>query len=315
MCNGKGVLRRIKRTCQYCGNLFETNQPRAKYCSAECQRKQYAIIHYRQLKERKYNTSTVNNYHICKNCKRHYIPIKKEFNTFCSRECSYQYRSKNRKETRRSCKKCGRLFKSKWREYHKNGYCSHSCSLSIRICEYCGKEYNPKTIKSKYCSIECGLEANKKQHREQYISHETYYEKICTICGKKYISTDNKSKYCSIYCRNKIRIMIHNTKKRGNKYLLYEGVNYELIYQRDKGICHICGSRVHKKFNRKDKLSGTMDHLIPLSRGGSHIYENVKLAHWICNIRRGAKPIWYQPSLLVTLEAGYGLRGLPAGGK
>lgn len=30
------------------------------------------------------------------------------------------------------------------------------------------------------------------------------------------------------------------------------------------------------------------NHVIALSRGGLHSYENVRLAHWICNARKGA---------------------------
>jgi 5-methylcytosine-specific restriction endonuclease McrA len=53
------------------------------------------------------------------------------------------------------------------------------------------------------------------------------------------------------------------------------------IYQRDGGRCHLCGHHV----------SGTdfeIDHLIPLSRGGTHSRVNVAIAHGSCNRKRGA---------------------------
>lgn len=33
----------------------------------------------------------------------------------------------------------------------------------------------------------------------------------------------------------------------------------------------------------------TLDHVVPLARGGEHSYRNVKLAHPLCNSRKGAK--------------------------
>jgi 5-methylcytosine-specific restriction endonuclease McrA len=51
------------------------------------------------------------------------------------------------------------------------------------------------------------------------------------------------------------------------------------IARRDNWMCHIC----HTKVARKD---WSLDHLIPLSKGGLHIPENVALAHQVCNARR-----------------------------
>jgi HNH endonuclease len=49
-----------------------------------------------------------------------------------------------------------------------------------------------------------------------------------------------------------------------------------------------------------DPLSKSLDHLIPLSRGGTHEPANVSLAHLRCNVSRGAgrKPaqLWLIPS-------------------
>jgi 5-methylcytosine-specific restriction endonuclease McrA len=36
-------------------------------------------------------------------------------------------------------------------------------------------------------------------------------------------------------------------------------------------------------------LGGTVDHVIPISKGGLDVMENVKLAHWTCNRQKGNK--------------------------
>lgn len=57
-------------------------------------------------------------------------------------------------------------------------------------------------------------------------------------------------------------------------------VNPLEIAIRDNWRCHICGKKVTQK-------TWSMDHLIPLAHGGSHIPQNIALAHFLCNARRG----------------------------
>ena len=51
------------------------------------------------------------------------------------------------------------------------------------------------------------------------------------------------------------------------------------IYRRDRGKCGICGRVVAPK-------DITLDHILPLVRGGTHEPANVRLAHHLCNISR-----------------------------
>jgi len=71
----------------------------------------------------------------------------------------------------------------------------------------------------------------------------------------------------------------------------FEKFSLKEILKRDGYKCHICGRRVAKK-----NLS--FDHLIPLSRGGSHTKANVAVAHLICNVKRGAGRISAQLRLV-----------------
>lgn len=58
-----------------------------------------------------------------------------------------------------------------------------------------------------------------------------------------------------------------------------EPVKRSEIAERDNWRCHICGGKV----TRKD---WSLDHLVPLSKGGEHSSRNVRLAHRRCNSRR-----------------------------
>lgn len=61
------------------------------------------------------------------------------------------------------------------------------------------------------------------------------------------------------------------------------------IYERDKWICQICQQPVDKNLIFPHPMSKSIDHIIPISRGGSHEESNVQLAHLVCNKKAGAK--------------------------
>lgn len=75
-------------------------------------------------------------------------------------------------------------------------------------------------------------------------------------------------------------------------------VSLDALIERDKGMCHLCGGKVSARMKRgrgsgwrRDPNYPTVDHVIPLSRDGSHTWGNVKLAHWRCNVKKGGRII------------------------
>lgn len=59
------------------------------------------------------------------------------------------------------------------------------------------------------------------------------------------------------------------------------------IAQRDGWRCGICHRRVEAKAVYPDPGSASLDHILPLSRGGTHEPSNVQLAHLRCNVAKG----------------------------
>lgn len=61
-----------------------------------------------------------------------------------------------------------------------------------------------------------------------------------------------------------------------------EPVSREAVWERDKGICHVCHQIC-------DPSRWHLDHIIPLSRGGEHSMANTAVSHVECNLRKGAR--------------------------
>ena len=68
-----------------------------------------------------------------------------------------------------------------------------------------------------------------------------------------------------------------------------EVVDNLIVFERDKWMCQLCKLPVDNNLKFPDPQSASLDHKIPLSKGGSHSYENTQLAHLRCNISKGAK--------------------------
>lgn len=66
-------------------------------------------------------------------------------------------------------------------------------------------------------------------------------------------------------------------------------VDVEAVWLRDKSTCHLCGKPVSRDVPWPQWMSPSIDHIIPLARGGSHSMDNIALAHLGCNQSKGAR--------------------------
>jgi 5-methylcytosine-specific restriction endonuclease McrA len=50
----------------------------------------------------------------------------------------------------------------------------------------------------------------------------------------------------------------------------------------------LCGNTTYKEYeNLPMNQRATIDHIIPLSKGGAHTFDNVRIACWRCNLVKG----------------------------
>lgn len=124
---------------------------------------------------------------------------------------------------------------------------------------------------------------------------------VCKTCGREFClaCTNYKSKtYCSEYCQVSNYRKQHDSARYKRMYSRKHDndITLKKVYKHDKGICYLCGKRCDwKDCERRDGafIAGnnfpSIDHVIPLSKGGTHTWDNVRLACRVCNARKADK--------------------------
>ena len=117
---------------------------------------------------------------------------------------------------------------------------------------------------------------------------------VCYECGIVFKASSLGNKYCSIECSNKrknrIKEINRRTKLKENGSVDWS-ISLNKLIKRDINICHICGSKCNKNDYAIDTnghfIVGanypSIDHVLPVSKGGTHTWGNIKLAHHYCN--------------------------------
>jgi len=87
------------------------------------------------------------------------------------------------------------------------------------------------------------------------------------------------------------RIIIHQKRKPPKRAIAVNNgdctISLVSVYKKYGGVCAICGRKVKKSVEFNDPESPVVDHIIPISKDGTHTWDNVQLAHWKCNAIKG----------------------------
>ena len=70
--------------------------------------------------------------------------------------------------------------------------------------------------------------------------------------------------------------------------MFVEDVDRMTLMERDSWTCKLCGLPIDSGLKFPHPLSQSIDHVMPVSKGGEHSYANTQAAHLNCNIRKGA---------------------------
>lgn len=207
-----------------------------------------------------------------------------------------------------ACPLCGGLFEERDRTKGELHYCSLTClalqrrkhwasSVPWAECEGCGTQWIRRTS-SRRCDPcrartlsrpgpACPLKyrgLDTVEYQRQQPRH--FISGYCSRCGEGFTTHANcyiGNGHCSKRCNRAHQRELERVSKRE---AFVANVYRQEIYERDNWRCQLCGKAVKRKAQVPDLLAPTIDHIIPLSLGGTHEPANTQLAHFGCNAKK-----------------------------
>lgn len=189
------------------------------------------------------------------------------------------------------CVTCGTTTESRRK------YCSPSCIPSripkrkprlIAVCPTCEQTFTAPRSDSTYCSKRCApsWRTSSDRYNARRMAERAKQRGSCLECGKAWAG--RKRKFCSLACQVEYHRSHERHAYRARLHLArVERVSRQRVFERDQRVCQLCYAPVDLSLRGPEGPS--LDHIIPLSRGGEHSYANVQLAHFRCNSRKGAR--------------------------
>lgn len=292
--------------CLNCGKEYEKTNAVHKYCSERCR--------YRH-KDANRKSTLISRRTMCPVCGKVFTGT----GITCSKECGNIRQKKKNKEI--AIKKFN--VRNKERYFYVGGYDDYESDIYVK-CKACrstihlGKGSMRKNIKG--CP-ECLRIARAKEAREYEVNAQAKARdrrlaqekrlqrrmarlapRSCAQCGEEFTPHRIGVKYCSAMCCNRASYKKKEITRRlriSKNGAVHWDISVDKLIKRDKGVCHICGKRIDKDDYKKvgdvfiaGPMYPSIDHVKPLALGGTHTWENVKLAHKNCNEIKSASPIY-----------------------
>lgn len=140
----------------------------------------------------------------------------------------------------------------------------------------------------------CSTHYNQRHQPNQHAAVPT----SCTVCGTLILRAHKADRRpaCSTTCRRILQFgsdaahtgsydwvtdAIRRAERAGA--LVIEAFDRREVFERDGWICYRCDRPTNRDASPFDTLSPTVDHVVPLSKGGTHSLANARTACLGCN--------------------------------
>lgn len=252
---------------------------------------------------KRYNIPRYEHIVVCKNCDGEYKTLSHS-SVFCTDKCRASYNRKNLGDEK-LCIHCNTKFNS----YKNFKYCSINCRREyedknkkkivpipkkMKLCINCNEVYYTHSNVSMYCSKRCRYEYNKEDILKRKMNSRTKHNIKCKECSSFFVTTDNRKRYCSKECKNKFKNRTNELSRRimiKNNGSIDRDISIERLLKRDGHYCYICNEKMDSELNTNDDYYPSIEHVKALANGGTHTWNNVKLAHRKCNWEKGIKEL------------------------
>lgn len=199
------------------------------------------------------------------------------------------------------CRDCGRTFE---RQFHVFRDVANGTWLCNNECPLCRSDkHEAEREQKEIIKVEREHEAQKRaQQRAERLSREVSEELIkrlaihvCKNCGNEFcqmVTGYNSKSYCSEKCQKRY-FNRRRCEKRHKKLMARDhdsDISLEKLFKRDRGVCYLCGDVCDWTDGEERDgafIAGphypSIDHIVPVSKGGTHTWDNIKLACRQCN--------------------------------
>lgn len=161
------------------------------------------------------------------------------------------------------------------------------CTILTRNCVQCGRLDTLRfPLDNHHQLTHCG-----KCLRSHSLKGYTNTPRIiqCVECSRKVIVFGSaiRCAICSasnsrVIRKKYIKTQSSHSKRAKQRGCVYEPVNRRKVYERDRYKCYLCGIKVVvSKTYQPNQAS--IDHIMPISKGGAHTYSNIRTCCVMCN--------------------------------
>lgn len=179
-----------------------------------------------------------------------------------------------------------------------------------RVCPQCGDRFVTESAHRRYCSQRCRerykdvgklIESGAAPQHKPGAWRKPLESAVpappgARLCEVEGCNRRHAAKGLCINHYNRWRRQTGRAREPINGYARsraeYWGVEYEPIdpaevYAADDWTCQICGGLVDVEKFHPHPGSPSLDHIVPMSKGGPHMRDNVQTAHLGCNVQKG----------------------------
>lgn len=172
--------------------------------------------------------------------------------------------------------------------YSKRRFCSDKCRNAAKSKRYL---HSPKGQAAYRARVESGgfaeASARMRERNRQWVTG------VCPQCGSAFRHVEGARRVlCGSHeCAALQKLdQVHEYRAR-SAGLEVEAFTRREIFERDNWVCQICGDLTDRGARGASPSAPTLDHVVPISRGGGHTRENVQCAHFHCNVVKSDKLI------------------------
>ena len=286
--------------CLHCEKTFEAGKKTAKYCSSKCR------------------DFTVKS---CEICGSDFNSRRQDKVTTCSDQCRATRNKWPMRGSQKQCEVCNKEFTVKHVRWSRT--CGKTCAASLRIkegtnsslcipatwqsrlkrsvrdintrwrnhlvqCEQCGRNRATGKGRCKQCinRLSTASLMRIKIAVREWITRSV---KQCRLCSN---AARFQKHFCDSCNRQKKRdTHDSNHRQRCRRYgcEYHIGVNLKAIIARDGSKCNYCKNETIRWNGVVLPNTTTLDHVVPISKGGGHTMDNVVIACSDCNTRKSNK--------------------------